>query len=216
MLGYTVDEMAGKKTSDFLAPDQEELAARTRRELQAGAKTQPEFKFRRNIRPRSSGDFQCLPGFRPGGASAAHISLLTDITERKHAEEEIERSRRWLERIAGTAPWDIIFVLDIVNHRNVYTNKSVVDLLGYAPEGFGGIQDILEKRSEPEDRERVMEFYLGMADARRRFACSPFVPSTGTVVVPSGGKPGLHRSPGRRSRRGHRHQSRRHGSHEGA
>lgn len=104
--------------------------------------------------------------FGAGGELVGAFGTTQDITERKRTEEEIERSRLWLERIAGTTP-DIIFVLDIVNDRKVYANRSVIDLLGYAPEEFRGIGDILETAIEPEDRAQVVEFYRGMADALR-------------------------------------------------
>jgi PAS domain S-box-containing protein len=103
--------------------------------------------------------------FGPAGELLGGFGTTQDITERKRIEEEIERSRLWLERIADTTP-DIIFVLDIVSNRNVYENRSLAEMLGYSPEETREADDILEKAVEPEDLARAAEFYRDMADAK--------------------------------------------------
>lgn len=87
-----------------------------------------------------------------------------DITGRKQAEIDIERSRRWLERIAETTP-DIIFVLDIAANRIKYTNRSISGILGYSPEELAGMENVLEKSVISEELEKSSAFYRDMATA---------------------------------------------------
>lgn len=93
------------------------------------------------------------------------ITAISDITDRKQAEKEIERSQRWFERIAYTTP-DIIFILDIVNNRNVYSNRNILEILGYSPEEFNQLSDILKSAIDPVDLRKAEEFYRHMADAK--------------------------------------------------
>ena len=166
MLGYTVDEMAGKKTSDFLAPDQEELAARTRRELQAGAKTQREFKFRRKDGSELWAISNASPVFDPEGHLTSHIPCLPISPSASRPKRR--SSDPGAGSSASPARPRTSYSCSTSSITGTYTRTRASSICSATlPKNFGGIQDILEKLIEPEDRERVMEFYLGMADARQ-------------------------------------------------
>jgi diguanylate cyclase (GGDEF)-like protein/PAS domain S-box-containing protein len=60
-------------------------------------------------------------------------AIAREITERKLAELELQKSRNFVERIASTTP-GILYVYDLVERRNVYSNRQVVSVLGYKPE----------------------------------------------------------------------------------
>ena len=98
------------------------------------------------------------------GAVTSVAVFSHDITGRKLAEKEIERSRLWLERITGTTP-DIIFVLDVISNHNVYVNRNLLEILGYSQEEFRPMENILQKVIFPDDQPLVAEFYSDMANA---------------------------------------------------
>ena len=60
-------------------------------------------------------------------------AIAREITERKLAELELQRSRHFVERIATATP-GILYVYDLVERRNVYSNREVVSVLGYKRE----------------------------------------------------------------------------------
>ena len=60
-------------------------------------------------------------------------AIAREITERKLAEIELQKSRNFVERIATATP-GILYVYDLVERRNVYSNREVVAVLGYKPE----------------------------------------------------------------------------------
>jgi diguanylate cyclase (GGDEF)-like protein/PAS domain S-box-containing protein len=64
---------------------------------------------------------------------AGFQAIAREITERKLAEIELQRSRHFVERIATATP-GILYVYDLVERRNVYSNREVVSVLGYKPE----------------------------------------------------------------------------------
>lgn len=93
------------------------------------------------------------------------FGTVQDITERKLAQADTEHARRWLEQIAQTTP-DIIFVLDIVNNRNVYANRSLLEILGYSPQELQAMPALMENVIDPQDLEEVLQFYRAMAEAK--------------------------------------------------
>ena len=62
----------------------------------------------------------------------AHLDL---ARVRKEAEQEIARSKFFLERLANTTP-DLLWVHDIHEGKNIYINRSLGTLLGYGVEEF--------------------------------------------------------------------------------
>ena len=65
---------------------------------------------------------------------------LVDITERKHSEETVQRSEKFLEQVVENIP-DMIFVKEAENLRFVRFNKAGEDLLGYSREDLLGKND---------------------------------------------------------------------------
>jgi PAS domain S-box-containing protein len=80
-----------------------------------------------------------------------------DITERKHAEAALEESQRFIQKITQTAPV-LLYVYDFIAQRYVYTNREIMDLLGYAPE-TGQTRDLESLRMllHPDDIAKLVE-----------------------------------------------------------
>jgi diguanylate cyclase (GGDEF)-like protein/PAS domain S-box-containing protein len=67
------------------------------------------------------------------GRIAGFQAIAREITERKLAEIELQKSRNFVERIATATP-GILYVYDLTERRNVYSNREVITVLGYKPE----------------------------------------------------------------------------------
>lgn len=85
---------------------------------------------------------------------AGFQAIARDITERRKAELELKKSRNFVERIAATTP-GILYVYDLVERRNVYSNREVVSVLGYKPEDI--LQMVTEKQGfyHPDDQAMI-------------------------------------------------------------
>ena len=68
------------------------------------------------------------------GRPCAFQAIAREITERKRAEYELEKTRAFVERIAATTP-GILYVHDLEEHRNIYSNGEAVSVLGDNPDG---------------------------------------------------------------------------------
>ena len=99
MLGYRIEEMIGRVPSEFLDEDQEQLALKIREKLKAGNDTHEEFKFHRKDGSVLWVISNATPLYDTEGHFNGTLSMLTDITERKQAEEELSRHKAALEEI---------------------------------------------------------------------------------------------------------------------
>lgn len=74
-----------------------------------------------------------------------------DITEQKQIEIALQESQRFIQKIADTAPV-ILYVYDFIDQRIVYTNRGVLDLLGYSSEDTPAKTEFPIELLHPDDR----------------------------------------------------------------
>jgi diguanylate cyclase (GGDEF)-like protein/PAS domain S-box-containing protein len=67
------------------------------------------------------------------GTITGFQAIARDVSERKRVELELQKSRNFVERIAVTTP-GILYVYDLIEQRNVFSNREVITVLGYQPE----------------------------------------------------------------------------------
>lgn len=77
-------------------------------------------------------------------------SIARDITERKKAELELERTRGFIEKIAATTP-GILYVYDIEQQKNVFSNRELYTVLGYPTEDVGKLDRLMDIIVHPDD-----------------------------------------------------------------
>lgn len=92
-------------------------------------------------------------------------AIARDITERRKAELELKKSRNFVERIAATTP-GILYVYDLVERRNVYSNREVVSVLGYKPEDI--LQMVTQKQGfyHPDDQAMIEAHHESLRHAQ--------------------------------------------------
>ncbi len=114
MLGYPVRDLIGTIPSVFLADGQEQLRHETWQDLNQGEATHREFRFRRRDETDLWVISSASPVFDSEGRLLRTVSLLTDITKRKAAEEELQR------RLADlNAAYEEISATQEELHRNI-------------------------------------------------------------------------------------------------
>jgi PAS domain S-box-containing protein len=145
MLGYPINELIGKTSSEFLFGDQEENRQETIEILKKGIKTSREFKFRRKDGSILWAISNSSPVLDAKGQLIKSVSMLTDITKRKKAENEFRQAQEKLTLAIesgniGVWEWDLKTDKTIWDERMITmfgiepgsfdnTHKGFVDLV---------------------------------------------------------------------------------------
>ncbi|WP_199333871.1 PAS domain S-box protein [Oculatella sp. FACHB-28] len=88
-----------------------------------------------------------------------------NITTRKRTEIQLQESQRYNQQVAEAMP-GILFVHDLIEQRNVYTNRQITDFLGYTSEQVQGMgADVIPTLIHPDDLERVLRYFESFRSA---------------------------------------------------
>lgn len=103
---------------------------------------------------------------RTAELSAANEVLQHEIAERRRAEEALQDSRRFVERITDATP-SVVYILDVTARRLVYANEQLRAVLGYE---FDDVRDwteeFLTNTVHPDDLGRVQQALTDAAGIR--------------------------------------------------
>ncbi|HWF11571.1 MAG TPA: diguanylate cyclase [Bryobacteraceae bacterium] len=95
------------------------------------------------------------------GSVAGFQAIAREITDRKQAEQELKRSRRFVERIAATTP-GILYIYDLIELRTVYSNREIISVLGHKPEEVQETESLVQKVIHPDDQAMVAAHHEAM------------------------------------------------------
>lgn len=103
---------------------------------------------------------------RTAELSAANEVLQREIAERRRAEEALQDSRRFVERITDATP-SIVYILDVTSRRLVYANEQLRAVLGYElDEVRDWTEEFLTNNVHPDDLPRALQALLDTVDIR--------------------------------------------------
>jgi PAS domain S-box-containing protein len=101
MLGYSTEEMVGRATSDFMEIEAVEKADRRLGRSRAGFRDQFDFPFRRKDGSELWGIVSTTPMHGEEGGFTGALGMVMDITGRRRAEAELQRSSNQIREMAG-------------------------------------------------------------------------------------------------------------------
>jgi len=155
LLGVDRRALVGKPFSRFIVPEDAAAFHLLRRDLaEQGAAQVHEFRIRRADDTQRWVLLSASGAAGEGGTALLRI-VLSDITDRKRAEEALrinERDLREAEQVAkvGHWRWD-------VERNQVFWSDEMRRIWGIDPESVGrDVAAIVEQRVHPDDRERVL------------------------------------------------------------
>ncbi len=156
LYGWSAEEAAGSSVLEVTLPEQ---TPNQREEimlwLREGRSWSGEFGLRRKDGTVFPAMVTTTPVVNEGSDLEGIISVSTDITERKRAEEALRRSQKRFRSLVQNSS-DVITILD-EDGTVRYASPALGQIIGYAPEervGRRGFELI-----HPEDRERMLRVY---------------------------------------------------------
>jgi PAS domain S-box-containing protein len=180
MLGYDVDEFLASGLYDFMDEESRELAAAYMERRRQGIKEQHDFRFRHKDGSDVWALLEAAPILGANGEFDGALAMVTDITGRKHAEEQLRASEERLRAIFELSP-EAVIILD--------PEGTVLDVNANAAAWFGlRRQDIVGKKFDvfPYAPDDVKDKTL--AAFARRLAGEEVPPYELDVNTPAGGK----------------------------
>ena len=166
MLGYTAEEMVGRPALDFMAEGSHaDVRQRVRRRTQ-GVTEQYDIRLRR----KDGSDLWVIvcatPIYDERGEFTGSLSMLTDITERKRAEEALRESEEHYRSLFENNPLPM-WVYDLETLAFLAVNDAAVHHYGYSREEFLSmtIKDIRPSEDVPALLGNVLKVDRGMDEA---------------------------------------------------
>jgi PAS domain S-box-containing protein len=136
ILGLTPEqaELSYSEIKHFLHPDDSKTLDRLLdRATQEGLPYETDLRF-----TRADGTSRYMlskgkPVFNHEGLVTQVLGVAMDITDRKLAELELQENKQFVQQIVESSP-NILYLYNIQDQRNVYSNRRIYDILGYTPQ----------------------------------------------------------------------------------
>jgi two-component system, cell cycle sensor histidine kinase and response regulator CckA len=153
MLGYSTAQMLGRSMFDFMEEAQRAAARGSFQRQRAGVAEQHEFCFSRKDGSPLWTLCSTSPIWSEDERFLGALAMITDITERKQAEDALRRSEERL-RIASESVSDLIYEWDLATN-DLQWFGNIDQQLGYSPREFPRTIAAWKAMIHPEDRDRV-------------------------------------------------------------
>ncbi|MFX0092477.1 MAG: PAS domain S-box protein, partial [Candidatus Hodarchaeota archaeon] len=179
MLGYTVDELVGMKTSQVVAPKDYADSQRVAKTLERGEIVPV---YERILLKKDGTEFPVefnVAMVTDANGAPLHIqSVVRDISDRKKIEEDLRKSQTNLQTLFDTLE-DFLFILDLKGFI-LHTNLVVQKRLGYSAEQLLGVNllDLL-----PSDLQELgATIITAMVAGEAPFCPIPLETENGTLI----------------------------------
>ncbi|MBD2693637.1 PAS domain-containing sensor histidine kinase [Anabaena catenula] len=94
------------------------------------------------------------------------VGTTMKITERKQAEEALQESQHFIQRIADSSP-NILYIFDLEEKRNIYANKNILYSLGYSNQEIKQQEsNLIYTITHPEDLEKITAHWQRFSDVQ--------------------------------------------------
>lgn len=157
LLGYDKDEISGKNFLDFIHDAWKETAMTGMKKCAQGLKIKQDLKFVRKDGSQMWAIVSWAPIMEDNEQFGAALAMISDITERKLAEEENRKIAMGMRSLIEAAPMGIGIFID---NRHAFVNSVYAKMFGRA-----SVEEILNEPVDQffveEDRNTVVEKICG-------------------------------------------------------
>jgi PAS domain S-box-containing protein len=156
MLGYSMDEMMGAELQDFMDAEGRAISNENLERRKKGISEQHEFKFLRKDGTPLWAHLSTNPILDANGEYVGALAMVTDMGERKAAQEALRASESQFRSLARFLPVGVFRTN--ADGEALYVNEAWCEMAGMTPEqamGMGWVEAI-----HADDRERVSQEWI--------------------------------------------------------
>jgi len=129
LMGYSLEDLIGKKALDFIHPEDQELIMKALNERYGSTETRVRKKSGEYIWMDTSAQF-----YKNSDGKNYILTIARDISERKESAQKLIESEKKYKELANSLP-EVIFEIDL-KFKLVYTNAIASKIFGYSHEEF--------------------------------------------------------------------------------
>jgi PAS domain S-box-containing protein len=150
VLGYKPEELIGRSVTDLYAYPEERKLFLTRI-LNDGI-----YNNYNTILLSKDGEERYVSAnlhlnYDEKGKPVAIEGIIRDITELKNVEKNLRENKQFIESLINLSP-DIIYIYDLIEHKNIYSNEGIQKMLGYTSEEIQEMgSQIISRLMHPDD-----------------------------------------------------------------
>jgi PAS domain S-box-containing protein len=162
-LGYEAENVIGGFDTDiFASGDAQQLIALKQQVLDAGTGLRQEVILGQEDALLCY-DLTIDPLYSRSGAIIGVTCAALDISDRKRAELALQESQRFIQRIAEASP-DILYIFDLEQQCNLYSNRQLAEILGYTPAEIQAMgSNFIPSLIHPQDLPKIIEYHQKVA-----------------------------------------------------
>ena len=152
--GYTNEEAIGRYGTEWIVPEDREM-------VMANMLKGKEDPYEATALRKDGSTFPCMLRGKMMHYKGrdVRVTSLTDITDLKHAEAVASEKEHLINSIAENSP-NIIYIFNVAQGRNIYTNRNISKLLGYQEDEINDKDpDFFNKLIHPDDIQQFDIFY---------------------------------------------------------
>jgi PAS domain S-box-containing protein len=162
MTGFSVDEILGKASRDFILDVSNERIVEARKRLRKGKIITGEVKIRRKDGHTLWTLYNATPLFTDKGVHTGNLMMHMDITGQKKAQQTLQASELKLRHLVQYAPTGI-YEIDFRVPRFISVNEAACSLSGYSKEELLAMNpmDLLDDAGKKQLQERIENVRAG-------------------------------------------------------
>ncbi|MDX2231532.1 MAG: PAS domain S-box protein [Leptolyngbyaceae cyanobacterium bins.349] len=163
--GRTTEEIAGKMVEEIFTPSE---AAEVLQRYRQCIATQQAITFEECL-TFADGPHWLLSTYNPlmneAGQVYRVVGTVYDISDRKRAEVALQEAQQFAQSIADRTP-AALYIYDLANQRNLYSNRSIIETLGYTAAQIQAMgTDLMPTIIHPDDFPAVIQHQHAIATA---------------------------------------------------